>query len=83
MGGGAVAQGWSDRTELSSEPLSPRERQVLQLMAEGKTTKAVAGVLNISVKTAETHRTRIMERLDNHETAGLVRYAIRRGLIQA
>ncbi len=79
----AVVQAYQNKTELSSEPLSPRERQVLQLIAEGKTTKEVAGVLNISVKTAETHRTRIMEKLDIHETAGLVRYAIRRGIIQA
>jgi two-component system, NarL family, response regulator NreC len=79
----AVVQAYQNKTELSSEPLSPRERQVLQLIAEGKTTKEVAGVLNISVKTAETHRTRIMEKLDIHETAGLVRYAIRRGLVQA
>lgn len=79
----AVVQAYQNKTELSSEPLSPRERQVLQLIAEGKTTKEVAGVLNISPKTAETHRTRLMEKLDIHETAGLVRYAIRRGLVQA
>ena len=79
----AVVQAYQNKTELSAEPLSPRERQVLQLIAEGKTTKEAAGVLNISVKTAETHRTRIMEKLDIHETAGLVRYAIRRGLVQA
>lgn len=79
----AVVQAYQNKTELSSEPLSPRERQVLQLIAEGKTTKEVAAMLNISVKTAETHRTRIMEKLDIHEIAGLVRYAIRRGLVQA
>ncbi|MGB6075191.1 MAG: response regulator transcription factor [Candidatus Acidiferrales bacterium] len=79
----AVVQAYQNKTELSSEPLSPRERQVLQLIAEGKTTKEAAGVLNISVKTAETHRTRIMEKLDIHETAGLVRYALRSGLVQA
>ncbi|MGH9480647.1 MAG: response regulator [Terriglobales bacterium] len=79
----AVVQSYQDGTQQSRDPLSPRERQVLQLVAEGKTTKEVAGVLNISVKTAETHRTRLMEKLDIHETAGLVRYAIRRGLIQA
>jgi DNA-binding NarL/FixJ family response regulator len=78
----AVVQAYQNKTELASDPLSPRERQVLQLIAEGKTTKEVAGVLNISVKTAETHRTRIMEKLDIHETASLVRYAIRRGMIQ-
>jgi DNA-binding NarL/FixJ family response regulator len=77
-----VVQAYQDRTNISPDPLSPRERQVLQLVAEGKTTKEVANLLNISVKTAETHRTRIMEKLNIHETAGLVRYAIRRGVIQ-
>ncbi len=62
--------------------LRDRERQVLQLVAEGKTTKEVATILGISVKTAESHRMKIMERLDIHDTAGLVRYAIREGLIQ-
>lgn len=61
------------------DPLSVRERQVLQLIAEGKTTKEVARTLGISVKTAESHRTRIMGKLDIHETASLVRYAIREG----
>lgn len=78
----AVVQAYQNKTELASDPLSPRERQVLQLIAEGKTSKEAACVLNISVKTAETHRTRIMEKLDIHETASLVRYAIRRGIIQ-
>jgi DNA-binding CsgD family transcriptional regulator len=52
------------------------------LIAEGKTTKEVAVTLDISVKTAETYRTRIMEKLDIHMTAGLVRYAIRKGVVQ-
>ena len=56
---------------------------MLQLIAEGKSTKEVASVLCISVKTAESHRTRLMQKLDIHETASLVRYAIRRGMIQA
>ena len=77
-----VVQAYQDKVDIRPEPLSPRERQVLQLIAEGKSTKEVAGLLNISVKTAETHRTRIMEKLDVHETAGLVRYAIRRGMIE-
>jgi len=77
-----VVQAYQDKVDVRSEPLSRRERQVLQLIAEGKSTKEVAGLLNISVKTAETHRTRIMEKLDVHETAGLVRYAIRRGMIE-
>ena len=62
--------------------MTPREREVLQLVAEGKTTKEVAGILGVSVKTAESHRTRLMEKLDIHDTAGLVRYAIRRGVVQ-
>ena len=70
------------KTDELQDPLTPRERQVLQLVAEGKTTKETANLLNISAKTAETHRARIMEKLDIHETAGLVRYAIRRGLIR-
>ena len=67
----------------STDPLSPRERQVLRLIAEGKTTKQAAGLLGISVKTAECHRASIMNKLDIHETAGLVRYAIREGLVVA
>jgi|SRR5687767_11577590 len=65
------------------DPLTLREREVLQLVGEGRTTKAIAGVLGISFKTAESHRNRIMKKLDIHETAGLVRYAIRRGLLRA
>ena len=56
---------------------------MLQLVAEGKTTKEVAQLLDTSVKTAESHRSHIMEKLGIHETAGLVRYAIRRGVIDA
>lgn len=78
----AVVQAYQNKTELPPDPLSARERQVLQLIAEGKTTKEVACTLDISVKTAETYRTRIMEKLDIHETATLVRYAIRRGVVQ-
>jgi DNA-binding NarL/FixJ family response regulator len=66
-----------------SDPLTPRDRQVLQLVAEGRTTKEIAAELNISPKTAETYRAKIMDKLDIHDTAGLVRYAIRHGLIQA
>jgi DNA-binding NarL/FixJ family response regulator len=71
------------KDEVLKDPLTPRERQVLQLVAEGKTAKESARLLNISTKTAETHKARIMEKLNIHETAGLVRYAIRIGLIQA
>jgi DNA-binding NarL/FixJ family response regulator len=65
------------------EMLTGRERQVLQLIAEGNTTKDIAGVLHLSVKTAESHRSRIMSKLDVHNIAGLVRYSIRQGIIQA
>jgi DNA-binding NarL/FixJ family response regulator len=65
------------------QPLSAREREVLQLVAEGKTTKEIAYTLGVSFKTAESHRTRIMSKLDIHETAGLVRYAIRNRMIEA
>jgi DNA-binding NarL/FixJ family response regulator len=78
----AVVHAFLGKTDLPVDPLSSRERQVLQLVAEGKTTKEIAQLLGISVKTAESHRTRIMEKLDIHETASLVRYAIRRGVIQ-
>ncbi|HEX5412903.1 MAG TPA: response regulator transcription factor [Terriglobia bacterium] len=77
-----VVDAYLNKVDVPSDTLSPRELQVLQLVAEGKTTKEVASLLNISVKTAESHRTRIMEKLDIHETASLVRYAIRRGLVQ-
>lgn len=63
------------------EPLSPRERQVVQLVAEGKSSKQIAVLLQISVKTAEFHRGRVMAKLNIHDTAGLVRYAIRHGLV--
>jgi two-component system response regulator NreC len=69
-------------TEPPADPLTPRERQVLQLIAEGRTTKEVAQLLGTSVKTAESHRSRIMQKLEIHETASLVRYAIRRGVIE-
>lgn len=64
-------------------PLTPRQLEVLRLIAEGVPTKGIARRLNISVKTAETHRTQLMDRLDIHEIAGLVRYAIRTGLINS
>jgi DNA-binding NarL/FixJ family response regulator len=65
----------------SLEGLTPRQREVLQLIAEGHTTKEIAQRLDVSVKTVDTHRTQLMERLDIHDVAGLVRYAIRMGLV--
>jgi DNA-binding NarL/FixJ family response regulator len=73
MGGGPMAE----------EQLTPRQREILQLIAEGKTTREVANTLHISVKTVESHRAQIMDRLDIHDIAGLVRYAIRTGLVSA
>ena len=63
--------------------LSVRERQVLQLIAEGHSTKAIAVRLAISAKTVESHRSKLMQKLDIHDTASLVRYAIRHGVTQA
>jgi DNA-binding NarL/FixJ family response regulator len=60
--------------------LSPREREVLQLMAEGLSTKQIARKLFVSVKTVETHRRHIMQKLEIHSVAGLTKYAIREGL---
>jgi DNA-binding NarL/FixJ family response regulator len=65
------------------ERLTLRQREILQLIAEGDTTQQIAEILNISVKTVETHRTQLMERLDIHDIAGLVRFAIRVGLIRS
>lgn len=79
----AVVQAYRAKTDLPPDPLTPRERQVLQLIAEGKRTKEIAVLLGVSVKTAESHRTRLMEKLNIHETASLVRYALQRGLIQS
>ena len=62
--------------------LTPREREVIQLVAEGKTTKEVASALSLSVKTAETHRTNLMRKLDLHSVAALTLYAVRNGIVQ-
>ena len=65
----------------SLDRLTPRQREVLQLVAEGKTTKEIGRALGISVKTAEMHRSQLMDSLDIHDVAGLVRYAIRMGVV--
>jgi DNA-binding NarL/FixJ family response regulator len=67
--------------EDSYERLTGREREVLQLIAEGSSTRDIAQMLDLSVKTAETHRARIMDKLDIHSTAELTQYAIRKGVI--
>jgi DNA-binding NarL/FixJ family response regulator len=63
------------------ETLSDREREILQLVAEGRSNREVAALLEISVATVETHRARVLEKLDVHNTAELVLYAVRRGVI--
>lgn len=78
-----VVDAYRKQNRPGDDPLTLREREVLQLIAEGHRTKQVAALLSIGVKTAESHRGRIMNKLDIHDTAGLVRYAIRRGLISA
>lgn len=67
---------------IDENTLTAREREVIQLLAEGKTSKEVAVTLNLSVKTAETHRTNLMRKLDLHSVADLTRYAVRNGIVQ-
>jgi len=81
-----VVANYIHRVNGRSDPLSvltPRQRQVLQLIAQGYTTKKIALELNISLSSADTHRTRLMERLDIHDIAGLVRFAIQNGLVSS
>jgi two-component system response regulator NreC len=78
----AVVDAYLSKTEVPRDPLSSRERQVIQLVSEGKSTREIASLLGISVKTAESHRNRLMQKLDIHETASLVRYAVRHGIVQ-
>jgi DNA-binding NarL/FixJ family response regulator len=75
------SKGPADSVAASLLRLSPRQREILQLIAEGFTTKQIAAKLDISPKTTETHRSQLMDALDIHDVAGLVRYAIRSGLI--
>lgn len=78
-----VVDAYLGKADVQTDPLTPRERQILQLVAEGNSTKQIAALLCVSYKTAECHRTRIMKKLDIHEVTGLVRYAVREGLAQA
>ena len=70
-----------DNADPSDNPLTAREREVIQLLAEGRTSKEVAVTLNLSVKTAETHRTNLMRKLGLHSVADLTRYAVRNGIV--
>lgn len=77
-----VLQGYLNPEPQPSSELTPREREIVQLIAEGKATKEVAEALGISVKTAETHRTNLMRKLSLHSAADVVRYAIRNQIVQ-
>jgi DNA-binding NarL/FixJ family response regulator len=68
-------------TEPTEGTLTPRQREVLKLVAEGLSTKEIARALDLSIKTVDTHRTNLMNQLNIHDLAGLVRYAIRNGII--
>jgi DNA-binding NarL/FixJ family response regulator len=81
LGSGSMASALS-KQEASASGLTPREREVLKLLSEGKSTKEAAVVLEIAVKTAETHRTNIMRKLGLHSISDLVRYAIRNKVVE-
>ncbi|MBL8339708.1 MAG: response regulator transcription factor [Rhodoferax sp.] len=79
-----IVSDYVQRLRADDQPgdsLTPRQREVLQLVAEGHSTKEIARRLDLSVKTVDTHRSQLMKQLDIHEVAGLVRYAMRNGLI--
>ena len=73
----------AESSDQAAEALSPRQREVLQLIAEGRSTREIAEQLNLSVKTIETHRAQLMQCLDIFDVAGLTRHALRIGLIDA
>jgi DNA-binding NarL/FixJ family response regulator len=78
---GDVEPGASERAMLAR--ITPRQREILQLLAEGASSRKMARTLDVSIKTVETHRAQLMQRLDIHDVAGLVRFAIRAGLVRA
>jgi DNA-binding NarL/FixJ family response regulator len=81
---GFLGQGGdAGKSDRADDGLTPRQREILQLVAEGKSSKEVAQLLALSVKTVEAHRGQIMDRLEIHDLAGLVRYAIRAGLVSS
>ena len=81
-GAASAAQATADRSERPARRLTPREREIVQLLAEGKSNKEIATYLNISVKTAETHRANIMLKMNFHSVTELVRYAVKNKIIQ-
>jgi two-component system, NarL family, response regulator NreC len=77
-----IVEAYLDKSGVGHPTLTPRECQVLRLVAEGKTTKQIASLLGVSIKTADSHRTNVMHKLNVHSVADVVRYAIRRGLVR-
>lgn len=80
---GPIIRNYVASSQGTVDPLTLRERQILQLVAEGNSSKEIAERLNLSLKTVETHRTRVMDKLDARNVADMVRYAIRQGIVEA
>jgi DNA-binding NarL/FixJ family response regulator len=78
-----VLEGYLDKTGAADSRLTPRQREIIQLLAEGQSSKEIAVALGLSVKTAETHRANIMRRLNYHSVSEIVRYAVRNNIIEA
>jgi DNA-binding NarL/FixJ family response regulator len=81
-----VVDGFLQRSDAAPDPLAAltaRQREILQLIAEGRSTREIAEDLGVSVKTVETHRSQLMDRLNIHDIPGLVRFAIRAGLVSS
>lgn len=72
----------SSRTQTEPEPLSPREREILQLIAEGRTSREIAEILSLSIKTVKSHRSSLMQKLDLHDRGDLIKYAIQKKIIE-
>jgi DNA-binding NarL/FixJ family response regulator len=79
---GVVFDAYVSGRTRPTDPLTAREREVLQLVAEGRSSKEIAETLSLSTKTVDSYRSRIMQKLEIHDVAGLVRYALRQGLIR-
>jgi DNA-binding NarL/FixJ family response regulator len=78
-----LLEGYLDKSGTTDNRLTPRQREIIQLLAEGQSSKEIAVALGLSVKTAETHRANIMKRLNCHSASEIVRYAVRNNIIEA
>jgi DNA-binding NarL/FixJ family response regulator len=81
--GEVMLEGYLGKTGATDSRLTPRQREIIQLLAEGQSSKEIAVTLGLSVKTAETHRANIMRRLNCHSISEIVRYAVRNNIIEA